>query len=218
MTMYDTAAIESVQPRLKERMLQLRSITLQNGPADARGPLAAVNLEFPLHSPHDNPLDFFRSRTAIVLPIAPLLFAEDLSTAYAWLATRGARLELIQDYLTLLRYRKPMEFPGRRWPTPLKALGVPNTAWTDKTVDDLSLRFRNTAFAFILGHEMAHVYYRHPLYLQDRGSAQIRANEQQADVFALEIMRQAANIPFGAMLYFLAFAYYTPVRADFDSE
>lgn len=52
---------------------------------------------------------------------------------------------------------------GNRYPLPLLALHIPTNALANSKVDDLSLRFRNTAFAFILGHELGHIYHHHLL-------------------------------------------------------
>jgi hypothetical protein len=121
-------------------------------------------------------------------------------------------MEVIEDYVTMLRYRGPDAFPGGRYPPPLVALRIPPNAWEERQVNDLSLRFRNSAYAYILGHELGHIYYRHPAR---RPSAEIsRRYEEDADAFALELMRRSATIPMGAMLFLQVSTYYLPNLAQ----
>jgi Zn-dependent protease with chaperone function len=94
----------------------------------------------------------------------------------------------------------------------LSALRIPSNSWADRQVNDLSLRFRNSGYAFILGHELAHIYYRHPAR---RPTAAISQQyEEEADAFALELMRRSGTIPMGAMLFFEASTYYFPNLAQ----
>jgi hypothetical protein len=80
-------------------------------------------------------------------------------------------------------------------PALLDALGVPDDAIKDKQVDDLSLRLRNEAFAFILGHELGHIRFRHKGY---------------GDITKTPVL--------GAFLFFQAQVYRFPHRGEFDSE
>ena len=103
-------------------------------------------------------------------------------------------------------------------PNPLQALGVPPKIWeSDPAVDELSLRFRNTAWAFLLAHELAHLRFRHP---GNRGvdPRVSQRNEAQADAFAVELLGRSDTIPMGAVLWFQASVAYFPNRADFDSD
>lgn len=110
----------------------------------------------------------------------------------------------------MLKYRSASSFGGW-YPLPLTALQIPADALKDDNVDKLSLRFRNSGYAFILSHELGHLYHRH------EGST-IR-NEEEADLFALKIMQQKPpTIPMGIVLWFLATAYYFQNRGNFASE
>ena len=180
--------------------------------------LSAVQLEFPLIGRARSPIDFSANseKNTLSLSIVSLLFFEDLSIAYAWLWANGYSLSTIDEYVAMLKYRKPSVFADKRYPLPLPALHIPTNALTNPKVDDLSLRFRNTAFAFILGHELGHIYHRHAL--GGMTLQQARDNEIAADDFALELLRRTSTIPMGATLFFQASAYWFPHRGDYPNE
>jgi predicted Zn-dependent protease len=125
------------------------------------------------------------------------------------------RLETIDEYVTMLRFKQPGDFSTNRYPPPLEALQIPSDALSDKRVDDLSLRLRNEGYAFILGHELGHVFKRHYFYQGGgspeelkRNAAAARSNEEEADAFAIELLRRTSTIPMGAIVFFLASTYY----------
>lgn len=103
-------------------------------------------------------------------------------------------------------------------PDPLTALGVPPTIpESDGRVNDLSLRFRNTAWAFILAHELAHLRFQH------RGNQVVdpvvsQRNETEADAFAVDMLGRSDTIPMGMILWFQASIAYFKNRADFPTE
>jgi hypothetical protein len=182
--------------------------------------LADVRLRFPLAGRH--PLDVYAyddgSGPVVELPVLSLKFIEDLSTAYAWRHLNGFSLEPIDEYVAMLRYRSPSDFPGGRPPDPLTALGVPpGILHQDSGIDDLSLRFRNSAWAFILAHELGHLLHDHP------GNAAVdpatsQRHESEADRFALDLLSRSDTIPMGMILWFQASMGFFPNRADFESE
>ena len=145
----------------------------------------------------------------IILPIASLKFLDDLCIAYAWLWANNYSLEPIEDYVAMLRYKPLAEF-GDRYPTPLEALGIPANAIDDEAVDSLSIKFFNSARAFILAHELAHIRFQH------QGSAVDR--EIQADAFALDMMARLDTLPMGTILYFQSLVHFSPNQAGFRSE
>ena len=219
--LYDTEKLTREEPRLKRRIKQLWTTAIEPSLSDEkRERLQSVSLEFPLVGKSRAPIDFYTYADTgrVVLPVISLLFLEDISTAYAWLHVNGYTVETIDEYVAMLKYRKPEDFLGGRFPPPLRALGIPEDALSDSEVDGLSLRFRNTAWAFILSHELGHVYYRHPGYGPGIPREQARSNEKSADLFALDIMRRTSTIPMGAVLFFQASAYWLPNRADYQSD
>ena len=81
----------------------------------------------------------------------------------------------------------------------------------------MSLRFRNTAYAFILLHELGHVLYQHRGY-SGITTAQARSEESDADLFALDVLQRTATIPMGAILYFQAQADLMPNKGQLIAE
>jgi hypothetical protein len=118
----------------------------------------------------------------------------------------------------MVNYRRPADFPGQRFPQPLTAL-IPNdnNPLGNQRVNDLSLTILVSARAFIIGHELGHIYYTHVPYkfLPADMPDQIRKaisqrNEIQADQFGLELLRNTGLPPLGMILYFMAAANWDP--------
>src|ERR1041385_6645485 len=216
-SMYDRAMVAREQPRLAARIDDIwTKAFLPQLTAEEQRALSGVTFRTPLEG--DPVLGYYsESRSRVVtMPAISLLFYEDLCTAYAWLQRRGYRLETVEEYVAMLKYKRAAAFGGR-YPPPLTALGIPADALTDAGVNDLSLRFRNTGYAFILAHELGHVRFQHGGYAGVPITA-AQANEAQADEFALELMRRVSEIPMGAMIFFQAGIYYFENRADFPSD
>ena len=150
-------------------------------------------------------------------PVMSLKFIEDLSVAYAWRYRNGYSLEPMDEYLVMLKHRPAEDFPGGRAPDPMTALGVPPRIWErDPQVDDLSLRFRNTAWAFILAHELGHLRFGHTK--NEVLLAEIQRQEEAADEFAVDLLGRSDTIPMGMILWFQATAGYMDNRSDFPSD
>jgi hypothetical protein len=215
--MYDTALVAREQPRLASRINEVWIKAFKpNLTPDEQRALSGVTFRTAVDG--DPVLGYYsESRPRVItMPAVSLLFFEDLCVAYAWLQRRGYRLETIEEYVTMLKYKDAAAFGGR-YPPPLKALGIPGDALTDPGVNDLSLRLRNTGYAFILAHELGHVRFAHP------GNRAVpiavsQANETQADEFGLDLMRRVAEIPMGALIFFQSGIFYFDNRADYPSE
>ena len=222
--MYDRAAVAREQARLESRIREIyvRAFEPSLTP-DERRALSGLIFQVPLdgdpvYGDHDPVLGYYsHSRTRVVtMPAISLLFFEELCVAMAWLQVNGYRLETVEEYVAMLKYRDARAFGGR-YAAPLEALGIPVNAVSDPKVNDLSLRFRNSGYAFILAHELGHIRYQHP------GNDVVpvtvsQANERQADQFGLDLMRRTSTIPMGAMLFFQAGVYYFDNRADYPSD
>lgn len=209
--LYDRQTLDYWQQRYSKSTTRILKEGLEpHLTAQERQALANVTLSFPLRDPEL--MGFYSSfpPPKIVFPVEALKFLDDLSTAYAWLWANDYRLETIEEYAAMLRYKKQSDFPGGRYPKPFEALGIPANALDDPQVDQLSLRFFNSARAFILAHELAHLLYRHT-----GGKVQ---DEMQADQFAVELLSRTHTIPMGAILYFQSLAHLTPNRAQFPSD
>jgi hypothetical protein len=164
-------------------------------------------------------LNFFAdwNEGIICLPIHSLLL-EDICTAYAWLYHNGYSMITINEYASMLKYKPANDFLRGEFPPPLQALGIPDNAPANSQVNELSLRFRNSGWAYILAHEMGHIRYRHPGNQAVRANIS-RRNERQADDFALEVLRRdKGHIPMGAILFFQLMAFIaSPGRFDYSS-
>jgi len=216
--MYSERAITADRARIADRITELHQlITLPRFlPPDARW-LSRVPVLTPDIAPNGDPMGFLAHDGRIFLPIAGLKFIEDLTMAYAWRYLKRRSLEPFDEYLAMLRWKPEPDWPGGRHLDPLEAFGVPAGAWEqDPALAELGTAFRNEAWAFLLAHELAHVYYRHP---GNRASAAIsQANEREADAFAMAVMERTDTIPLGALLYFQATAAFYMSRADLPSD
>ncbi len=173
--------------------------------SDEIGALEGVSLELRLPEAGDHPLDFPAQPAdggrRIVLAVLPLKMLEDLSTAWAWLADRGYSLDTIDDYAAMLGHRDAAAFPGGRYPQPLDALGVPRNALADPAVDEVAVELRNTAWSFLILHQIGHLQ-------------RADATEAQADGFALSVFERSGAIPAGAVLVLQAEIYRLEDRAS----
>ena len=217
---YDAQKLAAEKERLEKKgneMWKLLSERLLN--PDEKAALRHVRLEFPIVSSDRTPLNFYAHGPGgvVTLPIHSLLMLEDLCTAYAWLHVRGFSAITINEYAAMLKHRRPADLPGGAFPPPLVALGIPNNVLDDKQVDEMSLRFRNSAFAFAVAHEVGHVYYKHPGNVAV-SAERSRANEQEADEFALRVFARDKQVPIGAILFFQVTAFTaSPGRFDYAS-
>ena len=177
--------------------------------------LAGAVLSFP---PEDSkhPMNFYAQangqRKTIVMPISSLRFYGDLAMAYAWLNTNKYSLDPVTDYLAMLKYQWPAKLTTKPY-RPLEVLGIPASAREDSHVQNVFQRAFGTCVVFVMAHELGHLYYGHPSY--DTVSAEVaRANEEQADQFALEIMRRIGEAPLGMPLFFTILAHLEPYSGD----
>jgi hypothetical protein len=70
---------------------------------------------------------------------------------------------------------------------------------------------------FLVLHELGHVLHRHAGY-DAISAAKAQANEQDADRFALTVMRRIGVAPFGMVFWFQTGAYLSPNRGDFADD
>jgi hypothetical protein len=215
---YDAHKLQSERPRLETRTKELWHAIYEKLLSDKEKiALKEAQLRFRPISSDGSDLNFISdSQMRIVeLPIHSLLLLEDTCTAYAWLQRNNYSAITINEYASMLKYRRSRTFPGGEIPPPLKALGIPDDALSDQEVSTMSLRFRNSAFAFVLAHEMGHILYQH------RGNRAVapdvsQAHEREADEFALEVLKRDHQIPMGAILFFQMTAFIaSPQRFDY---
>jgi len=215
--MYSVAHLAQEKPRFEARVRDLYKILKSLLSASEQSALQGVELQFPLGDPAAEPFAFYHRGPVVTMSVFSLLFVEDLCTAYAWLYSKGYSLETVDEYVTMLKYKRAADFPGGRYSPPLTALGVPADAWHDSAVNTLSLRLRNSAYAFIMAHELGHIVKKHRDYA-DITMAESRRQEAEADAFALDMLSRASEIPMGAILYFQAQAYMMPSLGQYIAE
>ncbi len=184
--------------------------------------LGHVQLDFPLRAAgelRDHPLQFYAAGKVITVPILSIRFLDDITQAWGYLWSNGHDLKLVADYLAMIKYRNPADFPGGRFPPPLAALGIPKDAWKhDKKMDDVSQKALKSAIVWVLAHELAHIYYRHPGYGPGVTRKEAQQNESEADQFANMIMRRIGVAPVGMVQYFMSLAYLDAGRGDFSTD
>lgn len=181
--------------------------------------LAGVRIDVPLRVTDQEPFAYYTTGTpwVITMSAASLKFFDDYCVAIAWLQTNGYDIETASDYVSMLKYRTPGAIGGR-YPLPLDALQIPGDALDNPRVNNIANRIFNEAIFFVLAHELGHALYRHPGYGPDVTRAQARANEAQADAFALDMMQRAGAEPTSMAFWFMMAGYMADGRGDFASD
>lgn len=216
--LYDDAVLGQWQPRYAEGVRwNYENVLRRRLTADERRALADVTLEFPLRSPVFEPFAFYAEPPHVVLSTLSLKFFDDLCVAYAWLSRNGYLFETAFEYVAMLKYRRAADFGGRL-PAPFAALRIPDSALADKAVDELAQKLFDSAVLFILAHELGHIVRNHPGYGPGVARAEARANEIEADAFALELMRRIGALPGGMAVFFQILAHGAPNRGDFADD
>jgi hypothetical protein len=158
---------------------------------------------------------------SIIMPVTSMRFYRDFCVAYAWLAHHGYDNGTVSDCLVMLAMKWPSAALRSQPHTPLDLLGIPANALEDPAVMTKTLAIFDSGMTFMLGHELGHIAHRHPHY-SDTTAAAARANEAQADEFALSLMGKIAQPPLGAPFLFTMFSHLqlellesAPTRAQF---
>jgi hypothetical protein len=222
-TMYDPATLGYWQTRFTISTTKLFEAIEKNLLlGDEAEQIDGTRLDFPTIPPGKcpkscpNPFDFYSNAmtrpATITMPILSILFLNDLMIAYAWLRVNGYDIETVTNYVDMLRFKSASEFPNG-YPPPLKALHIPDNALDDARVNEMSLSLFNDARAFVLGHEMGHIYAHDPGNLAV-SPQESQKREQGADAFAMKIMKRDHRPPVGMVVYFTALAQWDPSQAD----
>ena len=146
-----------------------------------------------------------------MLPVRTLLFVEDLARAYGWLWTNRYTTKTVDEYLGMLRYRRQSNFADGRYPTPLVALHIPDNALNDAKVVETAVRLRRTAYSFMLLHQFAHVQLHHET---KTGHGYAEAQEEEADRYALDIMKDNSVTPTGVLLVMYSLLFFEGGESD----
>jgi Peptidase family M48 len=218
-SMYPRSELDNAAPRLTAAVTKIYDLGVKpHLTPDELSRLRDFGFHFPLPSPSDEVLNFYAndagSKPIVVMPILSLKVVEDMATAYAWLYQNGMSLGTIDLYFAMLRHKRKVDLPEGKYPPLLATLGIPTNALEDPKIDQLSLSFRNQAFAFVLVHELGHILHKHKGY-DVITKAQARADEAEADRFALDVLARTQTAPLGAILFFQAQVYSHPHRGEF---
>jgi hypothetical protein len=218
-TMYDDALLASRQREYREVVLwNLQNVFLPKLTVAERQKLQSLSVDFPLRGPERGLFEYFAERGGrVTMSVMSIRFLADLAVAYAWLDAHGYTMESVTDYVSMLKYQDPARFGGR-YPDPSTALRIPAKAADEPRVSTIYEQILNHSVSFILLHEMGHVLYQHPGYGPGVSRARARENEDEADRFALEVLRRVGQPVSGLLFFFLSAAHAAPHRADFGSD
>ncbi len=178
-------------------------------PVLKRGEQSALQdlvLKFPLREKDLMVFTASAQPPSVALPVRSLKFLDDLCVVHAWLAVNGYPTDKLQDYLAMLKYKDRAQFPDDRYPPPLTAFAVAAKAQQDPAINELALRYFNTARAFLLARGLGYVH------------TGTDADEKRADQFAVELMVRNAIVPIGIGLVFLSQAVWLPKRWEYADE
>jgi hypothetical protein len=212
---YSDAVLLKAKPVFQEDMDTWFKVIRRHLTPEENQRLGDVQLKFPLRDAH--PLNFYsdsRSRT-VFMPVLSKVFASDLFLAYLWLDNQGYNPQTILDYAGMVGYysrksmsdRFPQQYFNGQFPPPLPALEIPPDAAQSGTVAENRGQKLTDAMIFAFCHELGHVYYGHPSY-GTLPAEQVRANEGQADAFAVDILRRVSRAPLGTYVYFMIVAHF----------
>jgi hypothetical protein len=219
-SLYDDATLRYWQSRYANGLnSNLQNVILPRLTAEERQRLTGVQIEVPLRVKDQEPFAYYTTGTpwVVTMSAASLKFFDDFCVAIAWLQARGYSIETASDYVSMLKYRTPAAVGGH-YPLPLDALQIPGNALDDQRVNNVATRIFDEAIFFVLAHELGHALYRHPGYGPGVSRAAARANEAQADAFALDMMQRVEAEPTSMAFWFLMAGHMADGRGDFASE
>ena len=218
--LYDDATLKFWQTKYARGLdSNLENVIFPRLSAEESQRLAGVRIEVPLRVQDQEPFAYYTTGTpwVVTMSAASLKFFDDFCVAIAWLQTNGYGIETASDYVSMLKYRTPGAVGGR-YPLPLEALQIPGNALDNRRVDTIANQIFNEAIFFVLAHELGHVLYRHPGYGPGVTGAQARANEAEADAFALDMMQRVEAEPTSMAFWFLMTGHMADGRGDFASD
>src|SRR5262245_36819123 len=198
-SMYSRSELDNAAPRLTAAVTKIFDLGVKpHLNPDELSRLGDFAFRFPPPSPRDEVLNFYAAdvggKPIVIMPILSLKVVEDMATAYAWLYHNGMSLGTIDLYFAMFRHKPKADLPVGKYPPLLATLGIPTDALEDRKIDELSLSFRNQAFAFVLVHELGHILHGHKGY-DVITKVQARADEAEADRFALDILARTQTAP-----------------------
>jgi hypothetical protein len=213
--MYSDRLLKSRVDPYREVISDKLNVYLAAMPPTQRAALYGIKLDIPLRDDDHNAFGFVAYKDRVLLPAMSIRFLADLALAQAWLVMHGYAVSTVYDYISMIKYQQP---PPGGWPEPGAALQIPANAADDPMVDQLSLQLFNQALDFVILHELGHVVLEHPGYDSTATRYEVRANEAEADSFALNIMRRVGEPPVGVPFLFALFSHMDRNRADYNDK
>jgi hypothetical protein len=211
-SLYTSAKLQAEKPRLQQAVdYVIKNEVEPFIPPDLKVAFGLQSFELPILSGASDPLSVYSQNGRVELPVLTLLFVEDLARAYGWLTTNRYTTKTVDEYLAMLRYRKPDDFPDHRYPPPLTALHIPDNALSDPKVVDISVKTRRTAYAFLLMHQYAHVHLQ--LDASAKG-AKTEVAEEAADAYALDILKGNSTTPTGVLFVMQSWLFFEGGNPD----
>jgi len=211
-TMYDTEMLAARQPSFRRGLTDnLDNVILPVLTAEERARLSGMRLRLELRLPGDEPFGFRAQGGDVVLSTASLTFLDEIATAVAWLQGNGYSQQTVADYMMMLRNWRQVGGAARP-PAPREALCIPADALDDKRVERQALQLLNGMGIFVLLHEVGHVLHRHRAG-PGVAPALSRAQEAEADRFALDVLARLNEAPLGLAVLFTAMVHFHEVHA-----
>lgn len=211
---YDDRELADLQPRYERGWRDnYANVFMPVFTAEERARFANVRFRFERRVPDREPFGFYSGSDQVVASTASLKFLYEIALAETWLDMSGFATSSVGDYLTMLRYWGANR--GRP-PKPLAALCIPPESSIDPKIVERAERVFNAASVFVLLHEYGHALHRHPGNLAV-APAVSRANEQAADLFALNIFARLGDVPIGAVVFFFVSTHVLEISTDAGS-
>jgi hypothetical protein len=217
-SLYHARDLESARARLAKDVDLVIAQEIQPFLTSAQAhAFSKLDLHFPIaDKPSPNPLDCYSPQDGrIILPLMTIAFIEEMAQAYSWLWANHYSSETVDEYLGMLRNREPGDFPDGRYPTPLEALHIPKDAMNNPAVAAMTARVRGTTLSFLLLHQFGHLSYKTAEQESVFRRDPVEADEEQADDFALEVMKKNSEPPAG-LLMLVHGLLYLPAEAGKD--
>jgi len=213
---YDRTMLEKVAADVRPGILDnWQQVILPVLTKEERPRLEGVRFIIDIESP-DTPLNFFAKHGEVYISASSVRMLGDLIASWIWLNKNGYSTDTVNEYLAILKYQ--WESGGLRLQRyqPLDALGVPLDVRTDSKIANEYAKVVSNALFFIISHELGHILYNHQSIVPKDGATSEKSilQEQQADSFALELMRRIGEIPVGVPLFFMFSSALEPAPDD----
>lgn len=213
---YDRSVLAQAAKDLRPGILDnWQHVILPSLTTEERRRLEQVRFVVDLEDP-SSAVNFYAKSGEVHIPASSARMLGDLVASWIWLNKHRYSTDTVNEYLAILRYQWGSGALRSQRYRPLEALGVPADVRTDPAIADEFASVISNVLFFIVGHELGHVLYGHQgIDAKDPAkSARSIAQEQQADAFALELMRRIGELPIGVPMFFMFMTTLEPAPTD----